>query len=63
MNQRHMIIDDKGVVWSSDEYDAFEEGSALIAAVTDGDIERYKDALGETWTGDLVLVKELARTR
>lgn len=63
MSTRHMIIDDTGVLWSSDAYDAHEEGSAILGAVEAGKKKSYKDAIGEEWTGDLVLVQELYRTR
>lgn len=63
MAERHMIIDDKGVLWSSDDYDAFETGSAILAAVDASKKKGYVEQIGETWNGDLVLVKELARTR
>lgn len=62
MSVRYMIIDNRGVLWSSDSYDALEEGSAIMGAVSAGDEDGYKDALGESWSGDLVLVMELART-
>ncbi len=61
--QRHMIIDDTGVLWSSDEYDAFETGSAIMASVDAGEPDGYRDAIGGAWKGDLVLVAELSRTR
>lgn len=63
MNTRHMIIDDTGVLWSSDAYDAFEEGSSIMAAVDEGKKKKYESHVGLHWTGDLVLVQELARTR
>ena len=63
MSEKHLIIDNNGVLWSSDSYDAFEEGSKIIAAVENGKPKKYKDHIGTTWTGDLVLVKEIARTR
>lgn len=63
MSVRYMIIDDNGVLWASDSYDALEEGSAILGAVNSGNEEGFKDALGESWNGDLVLVMELARTR
>jgi hypothetical protein len=58
-----MIIDDKGVRWSDDAHDAFETGSAIMAAVDAGEKKDYAEQIGASWTGDLVLVKELARTR
>lgn len=63
MRNTYMIIDDNGVIWSSDSYDAFEEGSALMAAVANGKKKKYKNQLGEKWSGDLVFVQELSRTR
>lgn len=63
MAERHMIIDDTGVLWSDDAYDAFETGSAILAAVDAGNKAGYVEHVGESWAGDLVLVKELARTR
>ena len=61
--KRHLIIDDNGLIWSSDEYDSFEEGSRILAAVEAGDSAGYKDEIGTEWSGDLVLVRELQRTR
>lgn len=63
MANQHMIMDDNGVIWSSSSDDAFEEGSAIMKAVEDGKKKGYKDAIGDTWTGDLVFVQELGRTR
>ena len=63
MAERHMIVNDTGVLWSDDAYDAFETGSAIMAAVDAGDKPTYAQHIGETWSGELVLVKELARTR
>jgi len=60
---KYMIIDDTGVLWSSDAYDAHEEGSAILGAVDAGTPDGYREALGEAWKGDLVLVQELYRTR
>ena len=63
-NPRYMIIDDKGVVWSDNGYDACETGSNLIAAVEGGYKKQFvKKHLGDSWTGDLVLVQEISRTR
>jgi len=59
----HMIIDDNGVLWSSSSSDSLEEGTAIIQAVESGKKKGYKDAIGEEWEGDLVLVEEVARTR
>ncbi len=62
-SERHMILDDATILWSSDEYDAFEEGSRIMAAVDAGETDVYVPEIGSRWTGDLVLVKELSRTR
>jgi len=62
-NQTHMIVDDNGVLWSSDEYDSFEEGARIMGAVDAEDADVYVPAIGSRWTGDLVFVKELSRTR
>jgi hypothetical protein len=51
------------VLWSDDSYDAFETGSAIMATVDKGNATGYADKIGSTWTGDLVLVQEIARTR
>ena len=59
----YMILDDNGVLWSSSSSDALEEGTAIIEAVEAGKKKGYKDAIGDSWTGDLVLVQEVARTR
>lgn len=65
MDRKHfMIIDDKGVLWSDDSYDAFETGSEIMAAVENGNKKKLvKENLGDSWTGDLVLVQEVFRTR
>lgn len=60
---RYMISDDTGVLWSSDEYDAHETGSAIMGAVDQGRPEDYRQEIGESWQGDLVLAQELYRTR
>ena len=60
---RHMIIDDNGVLWSSDSYDAAEEGAAIMSAVDEGKKKKYEPHIGTTWAGDLVFVQEIARTR
>lgn len=61
--KRHIIMDDNKTIWSSDEYDAFEHGSSIMAAVDAGDPEGYREFIGENWDGDLVFVQELSRTR
>jgi len=58
-----MIIDDNGVIWSSSSADAEEEGRSIMEAVESGKKKAYEDAIGASWTGDLLLVQELARTR
>lgn len=63
MAERHMIIDDTGVLWSDDADDAFATSTAILAEVNRGFVDGYVEHIGETWNGDLVLVKELARTR
>lgn len=47
-NPRHLIIDDTGVLWSSDEYDALGTGSAIMAAVDASEPEGYREAVGES---------------
>lgn len=63
MNKRYMIMDDTGVLWSSGSPDAFEEGSAIMTAVDAGKQKLYVPHISAAWTGDLVFVEELARTR
>ena len=59
-----LIIDNDGVIWSSSAPDAEEEGQALIDAVENGCKKQFvRKHLGDSWAGDLVLVKEIARTR
>ena len=62
-SNRVMILDDKGVLWSSDSAEARLEGLGILHAVEQGRKHEYCDAIGESWTGDLVLVEELARVR
>jgi len=63
-NPRYMISDNKGVLWSDDGYDARETGAELMAAVENGYKKLFvKKYLGDSWTGDLVLVQEISRTR
>jgi hypothetical protein len=62
-NPRIMIIDDKGVIWEESGPDAREKGLSIVHAVEQGQKKGYKDAIGDSWTGDLVLVEQLARIR
>ena len=59
---RYMIIDSNGVLWSDASEDALEKGSALMKAVDDGNVEFYREALGEDF-GSLTFVQEVTRTR
>lgn len=65
MATRYMILDNKGVIWSSADHDALETGSALMAAVASGDTEAYAEELGDSsiWHGDLIFAQEISRTR
>lgn len=59
-----MIIDNNGVIWSSSSPDADEQGLDLINAVENCCKKQFvRKHLGDSWEGDLVLVKEIARTR
>jgi hypothetical protein len=62
--RRYLIFDENGVLWSDDGYDAFETGSALMAAVAHGPCTEFvREHLGHSWHGDLVFVQEISRTR
>lgn len=62
--EKFLIIDSKGVIWSSSSPDAEKQGRALMEAVQLGCKKQFvRKHLGDSWDGDLVLVKELARTR
>jgi len=60
-----MIYDDNGLLWSSSDPAAYATGLAILNAVENGRASSniVKDNIGDQWTGDLVLVQELARTR
>lgn len=58
--EKYVIMDDGGIIWSSDEYDAFEEGCRILGVLEDGGTV---EEIGATWSGDLVLLKEIRRTR
>ncbi|MBC8737106.1 hypothetical protein F6X40_09825 [Paraburkholderia sp. UCT31] len=59
------ITDDTGVLWSSEASDAKLNALEIVHAAEQGNKKGYVDAIGESWTGDLVLVQheELARVR
>ncbi len=62
--KRYLIVDDHGVLWSDDSYDAFETGSALMAAANDGARTKLvNEHLGQSWLGDLIFAQEISRTR
>jgi hypothetical protein len=63
-SRRYLIFDENGVLWLDDGYDAFETGSALMAAVEHGPrTELVSEHLGHSWRGDLVFAHEISRTR
>jgi len=62
-NPRIMILDNNGVIWEEAGPDAREKGLGIVHAAEQGDKKGYADAIGDSWTGDLVLVEELARVR
>ena len=57
----YMILDDKGILWSSNDTEALEEGSSIMEAVKDGNKPEYKKHIGKSWTGDLVFAQEISR--
>ena len=63
MGQRYSIMDDKGVIWSSDAPNAHDEGVDIMTAVDAGKTKIYEPVLDKSWEGDLVFVQELSRTR
>jgi hypothetical protein len=63
--ERMRIIDDRGTIWSAEGPDAKLRGLELLRAAEQGRKQKYQADLGapETWSGDLVLVQEIARIR
>lgn len=64
MSPRFVILESatNKELWSSDDDDAFEEGSRIFGAVEAGEAQGYEKEIGTTWKGDLVLYQEIKRT-
>lgn len=59
--RRYMIVAGNGILWESNRWDAYEEGTSILNAVQEGNVKGYIEHIGQEWQGELAFVKELAR--
>lgn len=60
---RVVIRDDKSELWASSEPEAELTGLGILHDAEQGRVEGYRPFIGDSWTGDLVLLEEIARVR